>query len=180
MKCWVSGLPCSGAGVLARGDAAINLRFPHKGYREKIWDHAAGALIVQEAGARISDASGGASGHEVYRNPLGPPACCGSWEGCEDIWRAHQRRLVQGQPLHPNSSLRANLLKGRGEGGKVRAVAGAGMRISEASGGASQTIWQQNAEEGTSTGVAPAWFQPYDCAHKYCGPFFQCMLPWRT
>jgi 3'-phosphoadenosine 5'-phosphosulfate (PAPS) 3'-phosphatase len=44
--------------VLARGDAAINLRFPHKGYREKIWDHAAGALIVQEAGAVISDASG--------------------------------------------------------------------------------------------------------------------------
>ena len=49
--------------MLARGDAAINLRFPHKGYREKIWDHAAGALIVQEAGARISDASGGASRH---------------------------------------------------------------------------------------------------------------------
>lgn len=49
-----------GAGVLARGDAAINLRFPHAGYREKIWDHAAGALIVHEAGARISDASGGA------------------------------------------------------------------------------------------------------------------------
>ena len=44
--------------MLARGDAAINLRFPHKGYREKIWDHAAGALIVQEAGAVISDASG--------------------------------------------------------------------------------------------------------------------------
>ena len=41
-----------------RGDAAINMRFPHKGYREKIWDHAAGALIVQEAGAAISDASG--------------------------------------------------------------------------------------------------------------------------
>lgn len=47
-----------GAGALARGDAAINLRFPHKGYREKIWDHAAGALIVMEAGARITDASG--------------------------------------------------------------------------------------------------------------------------
>lgn len=46
------------AGVLARGDAAINMRFPKPGYREKIWDHAAGALIVQEAGAVISDASG--------------------------------------------------------------------------------------------------------------------------
>ena len=46
------------AGALARGDAAINLRFPRRGYREKIWDHAAGALIVEEAGAKISDASG--------------------------------------------------------------------------------------------------------------------------
>lgn len=46
------------AGALARGDAAINMRFPRPGYREKIWDHAAGALIVQEAGAAISDASG--------------------------------------------------------------------------------------------------------------------------
>ncbi|BDA45281.1 SAL1 phosphatase [Coccomyxa sp. Obi] len=45
-------------GVLARRDAAINMRFPKPGYREKIWDHAAGALIVQEAGAVISDASG--------------------------------------------------------------------------------------------------------------------------
>eukprot|EP00884_Botryococcus_braunii_P005140 jgi/Botrbrau1/14627/Bobra.0364s0011.1 len=45
-------------GVLARGDADIIMRFPHKGYREKIWDHAAGALIVTEAGARISDAGG--------------------------------------------------------------------------------------------------------------------------
>eukprot|EP00891_Asterochloris_glomerata_P007631 jgi/Astpho2/7631/Aster-02524 len=45
-------------GALARGDAAILLRFPHKGYREKIWDHCAGAVIVEEAGARISDASG--------------------------------------------------------------------------------------------------------------------------
>lgn len=34
------------------------LRFPRKGYREKIWDHCAGALIVQEAGGTISDAAG--------------------------------------------------------------------------------------------------------------------------
>ena len=46
------------AGALARGDAAINLRFPHKGYREKIWDHVAGVVIATEAGATISDASG--------------------------------------------------------------------------------------------------------------------------
>jgi hypothetical protein len=33
-------------GALARGDGAIYLRFPYKGYREKIWDHAAGAIVV--------------------------------------------------------------------------------------------------------------------------------------
>jgi 3'(2'), 5'-bisphosphate nucleotidase len=27
-------------------------------YRENIWDHAAGALIVQEAGGRVTDARG--------------------------------------------------------------------------------------------------------------------------
>lgn len=33
-------------GALSRGDGAIYLRFPHKGYREKIWDHAAGTIVV--------------------------------------------------------------------------------------------------------------------------------------
>lgn len=56
------------AGALARGDAAINLRFPKKGYREKIWDHAPGALIVQEAGAVISDASGNPVHHRIHVN----------------------------------------------------------------------------------------------------------------
>lgn len=33
-------------GAMARGDAVIYLRFPHLGYREKIWDHAAGAIVI--------------------------------------------------------------------------------------------------------------------------------------
>ena len=33
-------------GALSRGDGAIYLRFPHRGYREKIWDHAAGSIVV--------------------------------------------------------------------------------------------------------------------------------------
>ena len=45
-------------GALSRGDASIFMRFPPATYREKIWDHAAGAIIVTEAGARISDAAG--------------------------------------------------------------------------------------------------------------------------
>lgn len=48
-------------GVLARGDAALYLRLPsavRPDYREKIWDHAAGALIVEEAGGRVTDMHG--------------------------------------------------------------------------------------------------------------------------
>ncbi|KAI8552936.1 hypothetical protein RHMOL_Rhmol06G0306800 [Rhododendron molle] len=41
-------------GALSRGDGAIYLRFPHKGYREKIWDHAAGAIVVTGNAKKIS------------------------------------------------------------------------------------------------------------------------------
>jgi 3'(2'), 5'-bisphosphate nucleotidase len=44
--------------VVARGDASIYLRLPHGDYRENVWDHAAGALIVREAGGRVSDIDG--------------------------------------------------------------------------------------------------------------------------
>jgi 3'(2'), 5'-bisphosphate nucleotidase len=48
-------------GAVARGDAALYLRLPSASspdYREKIWDHAAGALIVEEAGGRVTDMHG--------------------------------------------------------------------------------------------------------------------------
>jgi HAL2 family 3'(2'),5'-bisphosphate nucleotidase len=45
--------------AVARGDASIYLRLPRKRtYREKIWDHAAGAIIVEEAGGKVTDFSG--------------------------------------------------------------------------------------------------------------------------
>lgn len=45
--------------VLAKGDASIYLRLPtRKDYTEKIWDHAAGYIIVKEAGGQVSDISG--------------------------------------------------------------------------------------------------------------------------
>jgi len=34
------------------------MRFPPSTYREKIWDHAAGVVIVEEAGGRVTDALG--------------------------------------------------------------------------------------------------------------------------
>ncbi len=48
-------------GVVAAGEAALYLRLPspkYPDYREKIWDHAAGALIVEEAGGRVTDMLG--------------------------------------------------------------------------------------------------------------------------
>jgi 3'(2'), 5'-bisphosphate nucleotidase len=45
--------------AVARGDAAIYLRLPtRKDYVEKIWDHAAGYLVVTEAGGAVSDIHG--------------------------------------------------------------------------------------------------------------------------
>jgi HAL2 family 3'(2'),5'-bisphosphate nucleotidase len=45
--------------VVARGEADIYLRLPTRAdYREKIWDHAAGALIVTEAGGTVTDITG--------------------------------------------------------------------------------------------------------------------------
>ncbi|KAJ1730803.1 3'(2'),5'-bisphosphate nucleotidase [Coemansia biformis] len=45
--------------AVARGDADIYLRLPvSSSYTEKIWDHAAGNIIIREAGGRVSDVSG--------------------------------------------------------------------------------------------------------------------------
>ena len=48
-------------GLLAAGLAQVYLRLPQRNrhdYREKIWDHAAGALVAEEAGGQVTDAAG--------------------------------------------------------------------------------------------------------------------------
>lgn len=48
-------------GAVARGEAALYLRLPSPrtpDYRENIWDHAAGVLVVEEAGGRVTDIHG--------------------------------------------------------------------------------------------------------------------------
>jgi 3'(2'), 5'-bisphosphate nucleotidase len=46
-------------GAVARGDASIYLRMPTRAdYVEKIWDHAAGKIVVESAGGRVTDADG--------------------------------------------------------------------------------------------------------------------------
>lgn len=59
--------------VVARGEADIYLRLPTRAnYQEKIWDHAGGALVVQEAGGTVSDINGKpldfTRGHELTEN----------------------------------------------------------------------------------------------------------------
>jgi len=59
--------------VVARGEAAAYLRLPTRpGYVEKIWDHAAGALVVTEAGGRVTDIHGQplefCHGHRLEKN----------------------------------------------------------------------------------------------------------------
>lgn len=45
--------------VVAAGEASIYLRLPRDtSYREKAWDHAAGSIVVEEAGGRVTDLDG--------------------------------------------------------------------------------------------------------------------------
>jgi 3'(2'), 5'-bisphosphate nucleotidase len=48
-------------GIVASGKAALYMRLPSPkspNYRENIWDHAAGAIVVEEAGGRVTDMHG--------------------------------------------------------------------------------------------------------------------------
>ncbi len=68
-------------GSVARADASIYLRMPTRAdYREKIWDHAAGMIVVEEAGGRVTDVNGDvldfAHGRTLDRN-RGIVATCG-------------------------------------------------------------------------------------------------------
>ncbi len=48
-------------GVVARGDATLYIRFPSikdPNFRQNTWDHGAGAIVVEEAGGRVTDMYG--------------------------------------------------------------------------------------------------------------------------
>jgi len=48
-------------GIVATGEAALYLRLPSEkkpNYRECIWDHAAGSIVVEEAGGKVTDMLG--------------------------------------------------------------------------------------------------------------------------
>ncbi|GKY99234.1 hypothetical protein MPSEU_000878700 [Mayamaea pseudoterrestris] len=45
-------------GVIARGGAEFYVRLPRPGYVEWIWDHAAGNVVIEEAGGQMTDTNG--------------------------------------------------------------------------------------------------------------------------
>ena len=62
-------------GIVARGEASLYIRLPnpaYSDYRECIWDHAAGMIVVQEAGGTVTDANGAPlnflSGKRMHEN----------------------------------------------------------------------------------------------------------------
>eukprot|EP01099_Mayorella_cantabrigiensis_P003191 TRINITY_DN2481_c0_g1_i1.p1 TRINITY_DN2481_c0_g1~~TRINITY_DN2481_c0_g1_i1.p1 ORF type:complete len:204 (-),score=56.47 TRINITY_DN2481_c0_g1_i1:41-652(-) len=58
--------------VVARGDSDVYLRFTTLEYKECIWDHAAGVIIVEEAGGKVTDFDGKeldfSKGRKLYEN----------------------------------------------------------------------------------------------------------------
>lgn len=60
--------------AVSRGQASVYLRLPTRpGYQEKIWDHAAGVIVLQEAGGKVADTLGQpldfSLGQTLSRNP---------------------------------------------------------------------------------------------------------------
>jgi 3'(2'), 5'-bisphosphate nucleotidase len=58
--------------VVARGEADLYLRYSIKPYIEKVWDHAAGVVVIEEAGGHVTDILGKpldfSCGRELSRN----------------------------------------------------------------------------------------------------------------
>ncbi|MGB7442465.1 MAG: inositol monophosphatase family protein [Coleofasciculaceae cyanobacterium] len=61
--------------VVARGEAALYIRLPSSqspNKKQNIWDHAAGAIVVEEAGGKVTDMLGKpldfACGSKLYNN----------------------------------------------------------------------------------------------------------------
>lgn len=68
--------------AIACGDAEAFMQFARSGHKEKIWDHAAGVIIIQEAGGTVTDITGHSldfsKGSYVEGIDRGIVACAGS------------------------------------------------------------------------------------------------------
>ncbi|MED6212442.1 hypothetical protein PIB30_083411 [Stylosanthes scabra] len=68
--------------AIAHGDAEAFMKFAKVGYKERIWDHAAGFIIMQEAGGMVTDAGGSplnfSKGLDIEGIDRGIVASCGA------------------------------------------------------------------------------------------------------
>ena len=81
--------------AVARGDAELYLRLPtRKDYREKVWDHAAGALVVTEAGGVVTDVDGRALDFSHGRALEGNRGVIASVGGDHDLVLAAVKRAL--------------------------------------------------------------------------------------
>ncbi|XP_015956291.1 PAP-specific phosphatase HAL2-like [Arachis duranensis] len=68
--------------AIAHGDAEAFMKFAKAGYKERIWDHAAGFIIMQEAGGMVTDARGSplnfSKGLDIEGIDRGIVASCGA------------------------------------------------------------------------------------------------------
>ena len=71
-------------GVLARGGAEWGVRLPRPGYVEWIWDHAAGYVVVTEAGGTVTDTAGRPL--DFSRGPQLAPDVQGVLMSCGGLW----------------------------------------------------------------------------------------------
>jgi len=89
--------------AVARGDASIYLRVPRGDYRENVWDHAAGLIVVEEAGGRVSDVEGKPFNITTGRRMTGNRGAVVTAASIHDEVLAAQRalRLLRERPEPP-------------------------------------------------------------------------------
>ncbi|CAM9804622.1 unnamed protein product, partial [Hapterophycus canaliculatus] len=84
-------------GLLSEGQGGIYLRLPKWGYVENIWDHVAGAVVIREAGGKVTDTRGEpldfSLGAKLPREVVGVVATCGRIHA--DVLRAVDSRQLE-------------------------------------------------------------------------------------
>jgi len=82
-------------GLVARGDAHVYFRWPTRpGYVEKIWDHAAGSLLVEEAGGVVTDAMGQKLHFDVGRKMQGNKGILAAEPNTHAAWLKVVQKVV--------------------------------------------------------------------------------------
>uniref|UniRef100_A0A6T6LS05 3'(2'),5'-bisphosphate nucleotidase n=1 Tax=Rhodosorus marinus TaxID=101924 RepID=A0A6T6LS05_9RHOD len=91
---------CCKYAMIARGQACSFIKQPKVSYVEKVWDHAAGVLILTDAGGKVTDGSGipfdFSSGRELNLNNRGIIAAASASLHCEILQAIDEARGALG------------------------------------------------------------------------------------